>query len=197
MRFRTSVPYFGTKSLGDMAVNGDERTEVAEYFPNASAYIVGLPGHLATLDANNATVAQTWLYYDGSGSYTTPPTLGRPTQKCAWLNGGTNPCVQMSYDQYGNVTTVTDARQNTTTTTYDETFHTFPHTVTTPATPNAPQGLVTTTTYDARFGVILTQTDPNTQTATNTYDVFGRLSTTTKPLTSTQTVMGDVGSKTP
>ncbi len=185
--------------LGKVGVSGDERTEVTEYFPNASAHIVGLPGHAATLDAAGATVAQTWIYYDGATDPTTPPTLGRLTRKCQWLSGGTNPCVSVAHDAYGNVTTTTDARGNATTTTYDTTYHTFPETVTSPPTANVPQGLVTTSTYDARFGLVLTATDPNGRTTTHAYDIFGRLTSTTNPLGETRTLsydaLGTVGSQ--
>ncbi len=185
--------------LGEAGISGDERTEVTEYFPNAAAYIVGLPGHAYTLDAGGATVAQIWFYYDGATSHSTPPTLGRLTKKCQWLSGGTNPCVQRTYDAYGNLLTTTEARGNTTTTTYETTYQTFPATVTTPPTPNAPTGLVSTSVYDARFGVVTSTTDPNNQTTTNQYDVFGRLTSVTNALQQTKTLsydaLGTVGSQ--
>jgi YD repeat-containing protein len=185
--------------LGDLSVSGDERTEVTEYAANAEAYIVGLPAHTSTLDATGATVAQTWFYYDGATSHTTPPTAGRLTRRCRWLSGGSNPCVTLAYDIYGNVTATTDARGNTTTTAYDATYRTFPMTVTTPPTPNVPSGLVTTSTHDERFGVVLTTTDPNGQTTTSQYDLFGRLVSVTNPLNETRTIsydaLGSVGSQ--
>ncbi len=185
--------------LGEAGVGGDEQTEILEYAPNTSAYIVGLPSHTSTLDAAGATVAQTWLYYDNATSHTMPPTLGRMTKRCQWLSGGTNPCVQRTYDAYGNLLTTTDARGSTTTTTYETTYQSFPATVTTPPTPNAPAGLVTTSVYDARFGVATSTTDPNNQITTNGYDVFGRLTSITNALQQTKTIsydnFGTVGSQ--
>jgi RHS repeat-associated protein len=173
---------------GDVDVSGDEHTEVLEYAYNTAAYLVGLPKHSTVLDAGNGTAAQAWFYYDAAGSSDTPPTLGRLTKKCQWLNGGTNPCVELSYNAYGNIATTKDARGNTTTTTYETTYHTFPATVTTPATPNAPNGLPTTATYDERFGVIRTMTDPNGQPTTREYDTFGRLQSVRNALNETKTI---------
>ncbi len=184
---------------GDVAVSGDERTEVLEYAYNPTAYIVGLPSHTLTRDASDNTVAAAWLYYDAATSYTTPPTVGRLTKTCRWRDGGTNPCVELTYDDWGNVHTVQDARGNITTLSHDTFYRTFPESVTTPATPNAPNGLTAAFTYDARFGVVLTATDPNGQTTTNQYDVFGRLTSTTNALQETRTfsydALGTVGSQ--
>lgn len=177
--------------LGDMALTGDERTEVTDYAPKddpvANVYIVSLPAHKALLGSSGIPATETWFYYDDATSHATPPTQGRLTQRCDWLDTapGNPPCSQMGYDNYGNVVSVTDARGNTTTTTYDSTHRTFPATVTTPATPNASSGLVTASTYDARFGVALTVTDPNNRTTTNTYDIFGRVISTRNALNET------------
>jgi RHS repeat-associated protein len=162
-------------------------------------YIVGLPARALTRDAAGTTIAETWFYYDGEPLHTTPPTIGNLTQRCHWLNGGTNPCVTMAYDAFGNLTATTDARGNTTTITYDAMFQTFPVTVTTPPTANAPSGLVTTSAYDARFAVVTSTTDPNNQTTTYAYDTFGRVTATTNPLGHTSTTsydaFGTVGSQ--
>lgn len=179
------------QSLGDLALSGDERTEVTEYAYNPTAYLVGLPQTTRTLDHTGATVAQTWFAYDGAPDPATPPTQGRLTKQCPWLHGGENPCVTLTHDAYGNVATVTDARGSVTTTTYDATFHTFPVSVTTPGTPNAPGGLATHSTYDERFGVVLTVTDPNNAATTHAYDAFGRRLSTPNALNQPQTVAYD------
>ncbi|HSC70990.1 MAG TPA: hypothetical protein VLH58_06520, partial [Candidatus Methylomirabilis sp.] len=173
---------------GDVAASGDERTEVLEYAYNTGAYIVGLPSHTVTRDASETPVAEAWLHYDGATSHTTPPTAGRLTKQCHWLDGGTNPCVELTYDEWGNVHTVKDARGNITTVDYDTAHRTFPASVTTPATPNAPNGLTTTYTYDEKFGAVLTTRDPNNQTTTNGYDRFGRLTSVTNALNQTTTI---------
>ncbi len=190
----TQVQHFG-----EVGVTGDERTEVIEYAPNTAAYIVSLPAHTVTRDAAGATVAETWFFYDSATLHTTPPTIGNLTRRCQWLGGGVNPCVTMTYDVYGNLTATTDARGNMTTTTYDAAYQTFPATVSTPPTPNAPGGLVSTAVYDARFGLVTSTTDPNGQTTTYQYDVFGRPTSITNPLGQTTTTsydaIGTVGSQ--
>jgi RHS repeat-associated protein len=186
--------------LGERGVAADDRTETREYAPNAAAYIVGLPTHTVTTDSAGAKVAENWLYYDDRTDHTIPPLKGRLTKRCEWYGQGTgNPCVRKSYDSYGNIIKVWDANGNATTTTYDTNYRTFPATVTTPPTPNAPAGLTTTYTHDPRFGVVLTTTDPNDRTTTNEYDTFGRLIGVTNALNETTTTFydsfGTVGSQ--
>ena len=87
-------------------------------------------------------------------------------------NGGTNPVVYMTYDSFGNISTVTDAEGNTTYTTYD-TSYTFPVTITFPTTGGVSH--VTSQTWDSRFGKVLTSTDQNGYDTDYTYDGYGRL----------------------
>ncbi len=176
---------------GDSGAGGDERTEVREFFPNVPAWIVGLPGHITIQNAGGSPVAQTWYSYDGAGSFSTPPTQGRLTKRCRWWAGHTDPCIQLGYDAYGNVTSRTDAQGRTTSITYEPTFRTFPETVTTPPTPNAPGGLATSFTYDEKFGVIKTIRDPNGRDSERHYDTFGRLDWVKDALLQTKNISYD------
>ncbi len=47
----------------------------------------------------------------------------------SYNDGGTNPVMYMTYDSFGNISTVTDAKGNTASTTYDVSY-TFPETIT-------------------------------------------------------------------
>jgi RHS repeat-associated protein len=158
-----------TVSLGDVSINGDERTEATDWSIDSTNWI-HRPNHVTLKDPGGAVVRERWLTYD---------TLGRLTQKEDRLLGaqGTpgNPVVTYGYDSYGNKTTATDPLGCSTTTTY-ETSQTYPDTATTCL------GHDIHFLYDPKFGVITSQTDPNGQAITSIYDTFGRLTKITGPL---------------
>ncbi len=175
------------QSEGDVDVTGDERTDLTEYRPNTTDYIVGLPSQSSTLNAEGVTVSHMWFYYDGVSNHAEPPTKGNLTARCRWLNGGYSPCELFGYDIYGNVTTFTNPEGYRTTIVYDAAHHTFPATVTTPGTPNVQNGLSTEYLYDHRYGTVSTVTDPNGQGTTHTPDVFGRPNTVENALQEVRT----------
>jgi RHS repeat-associated protein len=127
------------------------------------------PAHAWLEDANGQKVSENWHYYDGHSNYTDAPTLGNLTKEESWLDTGGNPSALYTYDNYGNVLTASDARGNTTTTIYEDTYHTFPKTITNTL------GHTIQYTYAPKTGQILSTTDPNGQTTRNEYDVLGRL----------------------
>ncbi len=115
-------------------------------------------------------VRERWLTYDTRGLLT------KEENRLAGAQGTSgNPIVAHAYDVFGNKTSTTDARGCATTMTY-EASQTYPETVT------SCLGFATSFAYDTRFGVITSQTDPNLQTTTSDYDVFGRLTKKTGPL---------------
>ena len=156
-------------SAGDIDTDGDKREQHTEYTYDTDSWILGLPAHSWLEDAFDQKVSESWYYYDSHSSHTATPTKGNLTKERAWLDTGDAPETTYEYDDYGNVIKTTDARGNSTTTTYDNTYHTFPNTIT-----NA-LGHTIQYTYDPKTGQILTSTDPNGQTSTNEYDNFGRL----------------------
>lgn len=89
-----------------------------------------------------------------------------------WLNTGANPRVTMTYDEYGNPVTQTDARGNTTTTEYDTLVQTFPVKVTQPETAGVAH--ITENEYDFRYGVVKRSKDENDNWTAYDFDEFGR-----------------------
>ncbi|MBI4698549.1 MAG: RHS repeat protein [Nitrospirae bacterium] len=123
-------------------------------------------------DSNlNIKAREGYTYYLGTGNLFT---------KTEWLNGGTNPVTTYTYDPYGDVATIKDARNYTTTISYDSTY-TYPVQMTNPL------GHAVSKAYDARFGKPLTETDQNNNTTTYTYDVFGRIVIITNPYDTSST----------
>jgi RHS repeat-associated protein len=155
---------------GDLAVNGDERDEYTEYNYDTTKWIVSLPQRTYIKDSAGTTKAETWFDYD---------TNGNPSRKTLGLvlgnkNHPSNPQINYSSYQYGNLRIITDAGGNPTITDYDSTF-TYPARVT-----NA-LGHYVSKTYDYKFGKPLTETDVNGNTTIYTYDRFGRIWTVTTP----------------
>ena len=87
------------------------------------------------------------------------------------------------YDPIGNVTSVTDALNQSTAIEYDSNYHTF----ITKSIKKVKQDdttyleQVTTRIYNPKWGVIKSETDPNNNTTTYEYDTFGRLTKIIEP----------------
>ena len=88
-----------------------------------------------------------------------------------WLN------TAMTYDDYGNVTSLSDALGNTASITYEDTYYTFPQDQIAPATSNG--SLSVSTTYEPKFGIKTQMIDVNGNTtmsvADSAIDGFGRI----------------------
>lgn len=106
-------------------------------------------------------------------TYSYDTTTGNLQSKTAWLEGGTNPTVQMTYDTYGNIRTATDPRGKVISTDYDAETNTFPIKITHP--PTGPVTHVKELAYDYRFGKPNWAKDENGNITTTEYDPFGRL----------------------
>jgi len=168
-----------TTEEGDTLVSTDSRKTVNEYVYNTTNYILNTLKKTTLYDTDLSTVkAERYFYYDGATSITTTPTAGLLTKEEEWLSTASgcgspgvctnNPKTTMTYDGYGNVATVVDARSYTTTNTYDSTYHLFLTQIS-----NA-LSQTKSFTYDAWFGLPLTSTDPNGQVTEKVYDTLGR-----------------------
>ncbi|MFH1460771.1 MAG: RHS repeat-associated core domain-containing protein [Candidatus Omnitrophota bacterium] len=149
---------------GYLDISGDEKTVHTQYYAPA-ANITCLPSHTWTQNSSGYKTSEQWFEYDGGTSLS----HGLLTKQTSWLEGGTNPDVEYTYDDYGQVIEVKDALSRTTTTEYDSAQHLFPIKIT-----NAKAQEITST-YNPKTQQVLTITDANNQTTTNQYDVFGRL----------------------
>ncbi len=83
------------------------------------------------------------------------------------------------YDDYGNVIGRTDAMGNKTLYAYDDTYHTFLATTTSPSPRAGSDPLIAKTTYEPKFGILIKQDDANNNTVmavpADGLDVFGRV----------------------
>jgi RHS repeat-associated protein len=179
---------------GDTGVSGDERKTVNEYNTNSTPYIMNTLKKTTLYDSDLTTIkAERYFYYDGASSISTAPTAGLLTKEEEWLNTASdcstaepcanNPKTTMTYDSYGNVATVIDARGKTTTNAYDATYHLFLTEIknalwTSEEDPDHKR----TFTYDPWLAQILTSTDQNGQITETQYDTLGRVIKVIAPL---------------
>jgi len=172
-----------TIAHGDVAITGDERVTRTDYVYNQAAWIVGKPATIKVLSLDGLTkYSERTFFYDGNTSYTwddlssswipaTPIATGQLTKEEEWLNPGTDPVTTLSYDAFGNVTTVTDALGRVTTNTYDATGTYLTQIANT-------LGHTRTLAYDARFGQVVSSTDQNGVQTKTAYDALGRVTQT-------------------
>ncbi len=115
---------------GDWAVAGDERTSVRGYFPNTTAFIVGLPAYENTYQGIGATatlVGRTRYVYDDNAASEAAPTRGEVTRTERWNSDtGGYAVAATTHDAWGNPTVVTDPTGRSIWTAYDPTYHLYP-----------------------------------------------------------------------
>jgi RHS repeat-associated protein len=152
---------------GDTAVSGDEtRIErnfnqfidsLTYFFPPAYERKYGIK-----LNGEEGLAAETRFYYNADY------TLRRLERE----NGTRDAATEFGYDDYGNVTAMTDGNGNTTTYTYDDQYQTFLRTQTLKFTEEV--------IYDALMRPVQRK-DANGQIWKTTYDVFSRVKSKVSP----------------
>ena len=162
-------------------VAGDERTIVRTFEPNVSDWIVGLPSSETLIEGlfSGPQVAHTDFEYDG-GSLT----RGNLTREVRANDQGPNAETLWTYDALGNVQSIMDAGNSTTTYTYDVLYQTFVVTVTNHKghrTHTAYYGVNGVPMDDGLYGQVQAVTDPNNAVTRTTYDPFGRVERVTHP----------------
>ena len=153
---------------GSFSDTGSDKVETTiTYALNTTDNIVSLPSQQIAKDNANTVIADKKFYYDGlslgqvnTGDQTKVETLVESPSR--WVTETT------AYNSYGLPTQVTDARNNSTSFTYDA-ENLFVASIT-----NA-LNQTTNTTYDYLVGKVATTTDPNGVKTETTYDSFGRV----------------------
>jgi len=177
----------------------DTRTTEVEYLNNKSAavWLLGLPKEKRIKDHSGAVVRKSRFFYDGYfGAGVEPaPVKGLLTQKKDWASftdDSKNPVVKLKYDAWGNLIQSTDARNYSSTITFDPQYHLFPlssknalgHEVKTEYYGINGVALKTIDGLSGLWGQARSATDANSQKALTGYDVFGRAVKVVGPLDS-------------
>ena len=111
-------------------------------------------------------VRETYFEYENN--------TGNLLSKESWLDGGLpSPSEEMTYDNYGNLILLTDARGNIGTIEYDTDTHTYPVVITHPATSGVAH--IEQYQYDHRYGRVSAKEDENGNWIYYDFDPFGRL----------------------
>ena len=163
---------------GDTAITGDERTTTWGYYPNTSAYIVGLPGYenvLKGIDGTNV-VKQTLYVYDANTGYTQAPAKGLLTQEKRWNNQTNTHLVEkLEYDSYGNLVKSINPMNGTAEFTYDPTYHVYM------LTEKNALGQTKSFQWDYVLGKSTVETDLNSKQKIRSYNALGMLTQITYP----------------
>src|SRR5262249_46779361 len=165
-----------TDFSGDGDFLGDELTTSHGFYPNTTAYIVDRPAYEEQY-STAGQVKATRFVYDGQAAFSLPPIKGSVTTTMEWYGEQSRwVSTVMTYDAYGNLTSVTDPTNRTTPTAYDSSYHVFPISVTNGAAETQ------TSSWDPVCGVVNETTDANGQPATSQYDALCRVTRTDMPL---------------
>ncbi len=171
-----------TTDLGDEAVTGDERIYTRVSYPNTSAYIVD---RWAVETVNSGSVYddtvnriwRRWHEYDGQG-VTVPPTVGNETKLSQWTGAGPDDKADLktvTYDSYGNPTSVTDAVGGVTRYLYDATYNLYVTETRNALYDAGDTRQKTLTSWDGVCGLPLSETDANGSVTSHSYDALCRL----------------------
>jgi len=156
---------------GDIASGADDYREYSHFVSNDTAWLSVLRD-LTVRDPNDRWLRRSVFYHDGDPTYASIPTKGNITRTARFFNlaEGLNNAVleNFTYDAYGNQITAQDGNGNTSATTYESTYRTYPI-----STTNA-LGHQYGRRFDARHGGILDETDPNGFVNAYGYDGHGR-----------------------
>ncbi|MEU3514000.1 RHS repeat-associated core domain-containing protein [Streptomyces sp. NPDC006654] len=175
---------------GDVSTASDDICTTTTYDDNTSAWILDTPEETDTVSTDCANtpslpgdaVSDKRMYYDGSTTFGSAPTVGDPTttQQVTSYSGATPTWSTMSaltVDQYGRTLTSTDPDQRTVHIAYTPTTGAAPTSVTT----TDPLTHTVTETLDPLRGLELSQTDAAGYVTKAQYDALGRTTAVFKP----------------
>jgi len=165
----TRASYFG-----DLSASGDEKTITRSFVPNTSLWILKLAARERIYDNSSGSgswVAETLNRYDGKGTWNSSPTKGDLTMARRYSSTkGAYVETKYAYDTYGNQTSQTDARGNTTSTSYDTTYHTYPVQIVNPKGHTENRSYYQPGESGGIFGMLKSVADPNGNVTTYNYD---------------------------
>ena len=162
---KSDVTLYSYDSFGNVSRETDQGDKGSgDYYRYTTLTYTNLAGHIVdkvvqtkTFDATNTQASNAYNQYYADGDIASVNTDD---------GNGMFTAATYQYDSYGNRTYSTDALTNPTTIVYDTLYNLFPASVT-----NA-SNQATATTYDYRFGVPATITDPNNATTIVQYRRF-------------------------
>jgi RHS repeat-associated protein len=166
---------------GDDAVATDDTYVEVLYLNDTAHWILGRPNSVEV----HAGTATGTLLRSRTGSYNT---FGELTGLSVNTGSGAASST-FGYDAYGNLNHVTTPpNESSQTQTYDVTYD--PDTESFPITKVDAFGYTSQATYDARFGIAVSETDSNSNQLTRTLDAFGRVQATRSPYDSASSGLG-------
>ncbi|MCP3893123.1 MAG: hypothetical protein GY706_00615, partial [Bacteroides sp.] len=152
-----------TIELGDVETTGDERTTIHEYdYSRESDWIMNLLKRTELREGAGLTgsvIAEKFFSYDNKGNLLNEEEFN---------NQGANPTTSMTYDSFGNIETITDARGKVTENRYDTTYYQFLEEV------ENDEGHTQKFEYDELLAKITKTTDANNNSTETIYDALGR-----------------------
>lgn len=179
--YNTNYQIASVLAHGDTTVTGDERCAKTTYAQDLAAWKVVYPATMVTVAgdcASTTELSRSETYYDNATSLTAAPTKADATRQRVQIDATTwVDTARMTYDSYGRVLTVTDAKNQVTTTEHQATTD-----GSVPAwtkVTNA-KGHLAQTFWNRRSQANRV-IDPNGGEATSTYDNFGRVLTVRGP----------------
>lgn len=171
------------EQLNDTSEPSNRIFTVSQYLNDTQGWHIGYKtANILSTDTTAASALQQYRY-----TYNTQSWL--PSSSSTWLNTNNSwLTTSYTYDMWGNTITTISPSGDTSRNTYDNTYHTFPVSSTSP--PNQwGSGLTINQTYDPGSGLLLSATDANGNTFRTYYDQFGRDSVLTGPDSSNNTVV--------
>lgn len=155
---------------GDLGADDDIEAEIG-YFSDAANYIVGKANNIV-VRSNGRVMRKREANFEQN--------TGNLTQVRQYLGDGQAAVTDLTYDQYGNIKTVTGpvnykGQRYQLTYAYDPTVFTHNVSVTDSF------GYASTADYDLKYGAVTRTTDLNANSILYAYDPFGRVSAITGP----------------
>ena len=155
---------------GDLGADDDVEAEIG-YFSDAANYIVGKANSIIVRSNGRVMRKREADFENGTGNL---------KQVRQFLASGQAAVTDLTYDQYGNIITVTgpanyNGQRYQLTYAYDPTVFTHNVSVTDSF------GYASTADYDLKYGAVTRTTDLNANSILYAYDPFGRVSTITGP----------------